>query len=74
MSNGRTGASLGGIESSPQRRARQAAKRKREEKRWAKRSGPVTVRFVDPATLKPSGVQARPAGENASWAGPTESL
>jgi hypothetical protein len=38
---------------SPERRKRAAAKRKREEKRWAARSGPVTVRFVDPATLRP---------------------
>jgi len=55
MSDGtRAGASLGGIEMSPERRRRQAAKRKREEKRWAKKCGPVTVRFVDPATLKAS--------------------
>ena len=57
MSNGRTGASLGGVESSPERRSRQAAKRKREEKRWAKRSGPVTVRFVDPQTLRSGPLQ-----------------
>ncbi len=52
---GTTGASLGGgVETSPDRRKRQAAKRRREEKRWAKLSGPVTVRFVDPATLRPA--------------------
>ena len=65
MSKGRTGVSLGGgTESSPERRKRQAAKRKREEKRWAARSGPVTVRFVDPATLaKPeAGVTTPPVG------------
>lgn len=60
MSKGRTGASLGGAESSPERRKRQAAKRKREEKRWAARSGPVTVRFVDPATLKPEAGNGNP--------------
>jgi hypothetical protein len=50
---GGTGGSLGGrIEQSPERARRQAAKRQREEKRWAKRSGPVTVRFVDPAELR----------------------
>ncbi len=50
---GRTGASLGGgVEQSPERKKRAAAKRKREERRWARRSGPVTVRFVDPATLR----------------------
>src|SRR4051794_25215453 len=48
-----TGTSLGGgTEQSPERRRRAAAKRKREEKRWAKKSGPVTTRFVDPATLE----------------------
>jgi hypothetical protein len=51
--SGKIGTSQGGMESSPERRKRQAAKRRREEKRWAKRSGPVTVRFVDPATLRP---------------------
>lgn len=51
---GTTGASLGGgVETSPDRRKRQAAKRRREEKRWSRRSGPVTVRFVDPASLRP---------------------
>lgn len=33
---------------SPQRAKREAAKRRRQEKRWAKKSGPVTVRFVCP--------------------------
>jgi hypothetical protein len=52
---GSTGSSLGGgVQTSPDRRRRQAAKRRREENRWAKRSGPVTVRFVDPATLRPT--------------------
>jgi hypothetical protein len=48
-----TGASLGGnVEMSPERKSRAAAKRRREEKRWARKSGPVTTRFVDPATLE----------------------
>ena len=57
MSDGtRHGASLGGrTDMSPERRRRRAAARRREEKRWAAKSGPVTVRFVDPESLrKPS--------------------
>jgi len=51
--SGKTGASLGGgTELSPERRRRAAAKRVREEKRWAKKSGPVKTRTVDPATLR----------------------
>lgn len=46
---GHSGASMGGMESSPARRKRMAARRRREEARWAARSGPVTVRRVDPA-------------------------
>jgi hypothetical protein len=50
---GSTGGPLGGRpEESPERRRRRAAARKREEKRWARKSGPVTVRYVDPATLR----------------------
>jgi hypothetical protein len=41
-------------EESPQRKKRRAAGRRREEKRWAAKSGPVTVRFVDPETLRES--------------------
>lgn len=64
MRKGSTGASLGGgVESSPERQKRQAAKRRREEKRWAKRSGPVTVRFVDPATLRSSAGSSNPPVE-----------
>jgi hypothetical protein len=66
---GRTGSSLGGAETSPERRKRDAAKRRREEKRWAKRSGPVTVRFVDPEDLKRGG-QPRPVDAAAEEARP----
>jgi hypothetical protein len=45
---------------SPDRKKRAEAKRRREEKRWARKSGPVTVRFVDPATLRPAGEQPEP--------------
>ena len=63
---GQSGASLGGrTEMSPERKKRAAAKRKREEKRWAKRSGPVTVRFVDPATLKPPAAAGDDQGAGA---------
>jgi hypothetical protein len=46
MQKGHTGTSLGGTEQSPARRKRQAAKRRAEERRWAAKSGPVTVRKI----------------------------
>jgi hypothetical protein len=50
---GETGSSLGGrTETSPKRRRRQRQRRKREEARWARKSGPVEVRFVDPEEVK----------------------
>jgi hypothetical protein len=49
-----TGTSLGGgVEMSPARKSRAAAKRRREEKRWARKSGPVVSRQVDPEQLQP---------------------
>ncbi len=45
--SGRTGTSLGGMEFSPDRRKRNAARRKRQEQRWAKRSGPVVTKRLD---------------------------
>jgi hypothetical protein len=42
-----------GLESSPQRQKRHRDYLKRQERRWAKKSGPVTVRYVDPETLRP---------------------
>ena len=38
-----------GLEKSPERRRREAEARKRQERRWARKSGPVTVRFQCPA-------------------------
>lgn len=43
-----TGINTGSYDISPERRARRAAAKRREEKRWARKSGPVTVRFVCP--------------------------
>jgi hypothetical protein len=43
---------MGGLEQSPQRRKREAAKRWREEKRWAAKSGPVTS-YIDPSRIQP---------------------
>lgn len=40
----KTGTSTGGIETSARYRRRRAAARRAEEKAWAERSGPVTVR------------------------------
>jgi len=49
---GSKGASMGGLETSPQRRKRDAAKRRRQEKRWAARSGPV-VSYIDESRIRP---------------------
>ncbi len=38
--------SMGAIEISPARRKRLAARRKKQEARWAAKSGPVTVRNI----------------------------
>ena len=46
--NGHTGTSLGGIEFSPDRRRRDAERRKRQEKYWASRSGEVRVSRAEP--------------------------
>src|SRR5206468_12300315 len=52
VSEGHTGASLGGFDKSPKRRKRDAARRRREEKRWAAKSGPVTS-YIDPSRTRP---------------------
>lgn len=49
----KTGTNTGSVEMSPARARRRAAARRREEKRWAKKSGPVTVRFVCPICAGP---------------------
>lgn len=38
------GVSTGGIEKSPARKKREAARRRAEERAWASRNGPVVVR------------------------------
>lgn len=48
----KTGSNTSGIESSAARKRRRAKQRREEERRWAEKSGPVTVKFVDPATLR----------------------
>ena len=45
---GHTGTSLGGTEFSPDRKKRNAERRKRQEKRWASRSGEVRVIKMEP--------------------------
>jgi hypothetical protein len=40
-----------GIDESPKRKQRKADARKREEKKWANKSGPVTHTWVDPREL-----------------------
>jgi hypothetical protein len=49
---GNKGASMGGLEKSPARRKREAVRRRREEARWAAKSGPV-VSYVDPSRVRP---------------------
>jgi hypothetical protein len=48
---GTKGASMGGLEKSPERRKREAARRRREEQRWAAKSGPVAT-YVDPSRVE----------------------
>jgi hypothetical protein len=54
MSTQKTG-TPGSIERSPKSQAGRARARRREERRWKRKNGPVTVRFVDPSTLKRDG-------------------
>lgn len=49
--SGRVGASTT-TEMAPWKRSKLAKRRRREEARWRAKCGPVTVRFVDPATLR----------------------
>lgn len=61
---GHVGTSLGGMEFSPERRKKNAAKRKRQEERWAARSGEVRVTRIEP--------ESRPndaSGESPSTSG-----
>jgi hypothetical protein len=44
------GTSMGGLEETPARKKRRAKARKREEQRWAAKSGPVTVYYRDSET------------------------
>jgi hypothetical protein len=44
---GKPGVSMGGLDSSPARRKRDRKERKREEERWAAKSGPVVVKRVE---------------------------
>lgn len=44
------GVSMGGLQESPERRKRRAKALKRQEERWAEKSGPVTVYYRDPET------------------------
>jgi hypothetical protein len=45
---GKTGVSTGGVETSPARTKARAQARARQEKRWAKKAGPVTTRYICP--------------------------
>lgn len=41
---GKQGTSMGAVEKAPWRKKRETKRRKRQEERWAARSGPVVVR------------------------------
>ena len=43
---------VGWTSTSPRRRSANRRRRQREEARWARKSGPVTVRHVDPSSLR----------------------
>jgi hypothetical protein len=51
---GNRGASMGGLETSPKRRGREAARRRREEREWAALSGEVVTYFDPSRVRKPS--------------------
>jgi hypothetical protein len=46
----KTGTSMGGLEETPERKKRHANARKKQEQRWAAKSGPVNVYYRDPVT------------------------
>jgi hypothetical protein len=52
MAHRKTGVSTGTIQLSPARARRRAQARVREERAWRDRSGPVTIRRVDPEQLR----------------------
>jgi hypothetical protein len=52
------GVSTGGMEKSPARKKREAARRRAEERTWAARSGPVVVKRM--SDLEPPQVNASP--------------
>jgi hypothetical protein len=41
---------MGGLEETPQKKKRRGKTRKRQEERWAAKSGPVKVYYRDPLT------------------------
>jgi hypothetical protein len=48
----KTGGPTGGIEYSPRKAARRAAARRRQEKSWESKAGPVVVRKIEPPAEK----------------------
>ncbi len=50
LKQGKQGTSMQGLEESPARRKRGAKRRKRQEGRWAARSGEATTRTIDDLT------------------------
>ena len=46
----KTGTSMGGLDETPERTKRRVKARKKQEQRWAAKSGPVKVYYRDPVT------------------------
>lgn len=57
------------MENSPGRKKRKRDYEKRQQNRWAKRNGPVTARFVDPATLHPANTKVPESTHRSSIEG-----
>ncbi len=70
---GHVGTSLGGMEFSPDRKKRNAARRERQEERWVKRSGPVVVKRIGEDADGPATQTEQQADEGAD-ANPDEQL
>jgi hypothetical protein len=46
----KSGTPMSGVQETPERKKRRAKARKRQDKRWAAKSGPVKIYYRDPVT------------------------
>jgi hypothetical protein len=61
---------MGGLEVSPKRRKRDAAKRRRQEREWAAKSGEV-VTYIDPSRSRTRISAGRSAAPQPGYGPPT---